>query len=325
MNTRYRLFVFLFVIIISLILVAVVTADDKGENSGQSVGFTPIIGSPLTINVAVDGSYQVIHDAVDPGTPGQVYHTGQDEADAGIFVWYDGYVIGPDFDNHDISASNSYDAWSNVAQSAVTGTGTDSDPFVISTDLEHSASGVTASIDTTYVDSEDFFRIDWTICVPTDGDISTFLAADFYLEGSDNGIGYYDPATGSVGGFNEDQDWFQIFTPITAADAYYEDFFGAVWDAIGFAGTAGSGFPNTIETALIDNGGGLQWDETVSGCSSFASWWSFGTTPIIPPTSVDLIGLEGESPSLLMPWLIAILAVSIVSGAILLRRRAQAS
>jgi hypothetical protein len=317
-----RLFVVFLALLLTVGLAATAAADGKGESSGNAVGFTPIVGSPLTINVAVDGSYQVIHDAVDPTTPGQVYPTSYDEADAGIFVWYGNYVIGPDFDNHDVSASNSYDAWTNVTQSAVTGTGTEGDPFVITTDVINNASGVTGSIDTTYVNGQDYFRPDWEICVPATGGISTFLAADFYLQGSDDGYGYYDAATGSVGGYNEAQDWYQIFTPITPADAYMESNYWMIWDVIGSAGTAGTGFDNTILDTLVDNGGGLQWNEAVSGCANFASWWSFGTTPITPPTSVDVSELSGTTSTGLLPLLVTVVAVLCLAGAMLLRRRA---
>jgi hypothetical protein len=317
----YRFLGLVVVLLLTMVLAATVLADGKGRNSGEAVGFTPIVGSPLTINVAVDGSYQVIHDAVEPSTPGQVYPTSYDEADAGIFVWYGNYVVGPDFDNHDISASNSYDAWSNVSQSPVTGSGTAVDPYVVSTSVSNGASGVTADINTTYVDGEDYFRIDWTICVPTPGDISTFLAADFYLQGSDAGYPYYDPATGSIGGANETLDWYQIFTPITPADAYMEAYYGTIWQAIGQAGLPGPGFDNTVDETLIDNGGGLQWNEAVTSCSTFASWWSFGVTPEPPPTSVSLTGgLVGEGHPAGALYL-ALLLVVVVGGAWLVRRR----
>ena len=321
MKARLPLF---FALLLTLAVLSAATssalADGKGSRSGSTVGFTAITGSPLTINVARDGSYQVNHDGVDPSTPGQVYYTEDPEADAGIFVWYGSYVIGPDFDNHETSASNSYDAWSNVSQSAVSGAGTSGDPYVVTTNLSNTASGVTASVDTSYVDGADFFRIDWEICTPEPGPISTFLAADFYLQGSDSGFGYYDAATGSVGGYNANQDWFQIYTPVTPPSAYMEAYYGTIWDAIGEAGVRGTGFNNTIDTDDIDNGGGLQWNRTVSGCASFASFWSFGTTPVLPPTSVQLTDFGGQTGSLLVPLLVVV-ALMGAGGGWLWRRR----
>jgi hypothetical protein len=305
-----------------LIVVVGVSADDKAgsTNSGSAVGFTPITGSPLSINVAVDASYQVIHDAVDPSSPGQVYHPDEDEADAGLFLWNGNYVIGPDFDNHDTSASNSYDAWTGVSQSALLGSGTLADPWIVETDVSHVASGATMSADTIYVNGDDYFRINWEICLPSAGSISTFLAADFYLEGSDNGFGYYDAATGSVGGFNAAQDWFEIFTPLTPASAYFEGYYRDVWNRIGASQAAGAGFDNTIVTTSVDNGAGLQWDGTVDGCETFSSFWSFGETPVLPPTSVALADIAGQSSANLTLAFAGILAVLFASF-ILVRHR----
>ncbi len=298
-NVSKHLFLLLLALFLVLAIAVGASASEKpgGQNSGEAVGYTQIVGSPLSINVAVDASYQVIHDDVDITTPGQVYPTANDEADAGLFVWYGDYVLGPDFNNHDTSASNSYDPWTNTSQSAVLGAGTLADPWIVETGVENTASGVTMNVDTIYVDGNDYFRIDWEICVPTAGSASTFLAADFYLQGSDDGFGYYDPATGSVGGYNAAQDWYQIFTPVTPASAYYEGYYGDVWDLIGYAGTLGTGFDSTFLDYSTDNGGGLQWDAAISGCSDFRSFWSFGSTPVLPPTSVAVSDMLGESNS----------------------------
>lgn len=253
-----------------------------------AVGFTPITGSPLTINVASDASYQIFHDGVDPSTPGQVYYTLQSEADSGIFVWYGGYAIGPDFFNHDFSAVPPYDAWVNVGQSGVSGAGTGGNPWKVITNLVHPASGVTLETTTSYVNGSSFFTIGWKVCTPAAGDLSTFIAADFYLQGSDAGFGYYDPATGAVGGYNATQDWYEVMVPHTPATHHQADFYGTIWGNIGTAGFPGPGFNDYIETTYMDNGGGLQWDTRINGCASFAVDWSFAITPPVigrPPST----------------------------------------
>jgi hypothetical protein len=286
------------ILVMMLAIVVTASADEKtGGDSGVSdVGFTQIVGSPLTINVAMDASYQVIHDLVDPLSPGQVFPTSAEEADAGLFLWFGGFAVGPDFDNHASgSASNSYSPWLNTNQSDVLGSGTIADPWIVETDVENLDTGVTMAADTIYVNGDDYFRIDWEICVPTSGAASTFIAADYYLQGSDDGYGYYDADSGSVGGFNEPQDWFEIFTPVTPPSAYYEGPYGSVWDRIGSAGVPGAGFDDTIVNTLVDNGAGLQWDFTADGCTEFRSFWSFGDTPVLPPTSVALADFDGGS------------------------------
>ncbi|MCB0201902.1 MAG: hypothetical protein KDI03_17685, partial [Anaerolineae bacterium] len=247
------------------------------------VTYTPITGSPLQINVANDASYQVKHDAV-ASTPGQVYWTQGNTADAGIFLWYDGYVIGPDFGNHpDYSATNYVDPWEAVGQGPVTGSGTPADPWMVETNLVHSPSGASLTTRNSYVDGDSYFRLDWDICLPQPASVSTFLAADYYLQGSDYGYGLYDAPSGSVGGYNGSLDWFQIFTPIRPASHYYEAWYYEIWDAIGSAGAPGAGFNDTLNPSYIDNGAGLQWDVFINSCTTVSAFWSFGETPTIPP------------------------------------------
>ncbi|MFN2188452.1 MAG: hypothetical protein ACK2T3_06795 [Candidatus Promineifilaceae bacterium] len=318
-----RLLVVVLTLLLLLTVAITASANDKPgvENGGESVGYTAISGSPLTINVAKDASYQVVHDAVNPSTPGQVYPTGYDEADAGVFLWFDGVAVGPDFDNHSVSASNSYSPWVNVSQSAVTGSGTSVDPWVVETEVANDSTGATMTVGTIYVNGNDYFRINWQICTSTVGDASTFLAADLYLQGSDNGYGFYDEDSGSVGGYNQSQDWYQIFTPVTPADHYYEGYYGDVWDLIGDSSLPGTGFDDTYSTSYIDNGAGLQWDASIDGCSEFAAFWSFGEIAIIPdPTSVSVSDLSGANSGGGIMMLTAVLG-GMAAAVILVRRR----
>jgi uncharacterized repeat protein (TIGR01451 family) len=254
----------------------------------RSIGFTPIAGLPLTINVARDGSYQIIHTNSNPSSPGQVYWTLEDEADSGIFVHAKSngvnYVIGPDFLNHFVSAANLVNLWSDVSQSAVSGTGTLADPWMVETSVVHAASGVTMTTQTSYVNGRNYFNIDWEICLPQPGSLSTFLAADYTLQGKLEGYGFYDNVSGSVGGYNQQKDWYQIFTPITPASHYFEGISQEMWDRIGQAGLPGVGFNDTVNSNLVDNGAGLQWDASVSGCATFHAYWSFGVVPPQAPT-----------------------------------------
>ncbi len=47
------------------------------------------------------------------------------------------------------------------------------------------------------------------------------------LRGSDTGAGYYNAASGSVGGYNAAQDWFMVFTPVTPVSHYQESGYSA--------------------------------------------------------------------------------------------------
>ncbi len=223
----------------------------------SAVGYTPIVGSPLTINVARDGSYQVVHDGVSSSTPGQVYYTGWDEADSGIMLWYDGKAIGPDFDNHGGGTATDnfgggFHPWEMVSQGSVTGSGTDADPWEVETNLAYQ--GLVMTTTTSYSDTNDYFDIAWQICPPAPADLSTFLGADLYLQGSDKGYSYFQDrgaiAPGSalvVGGRNYYNTWYELFIELTQADHYHEGRWKDFWQRIGTnQQTPGPGFPDTV-------------------------------------------------------------------------------
>lgn len=171
LKARRVLLIFL-ILVLMLVIVVTVSADEKtsGPTGGAAVGYTVIGGSPLTINVATDASYQVIHEDVDPTLPGQVYPVLGEEADAGIFLWYDGVAVGPDFINHASgSLSNSYSPWVNTDQSTVAGSGTSSDPWIVETVVENASTGATMTVGTIYTNGDEYFRIDWQICLTSTG------------------------------------------------------------------------------------------------------------------------------------------------------------
>jgi hypothetical protein len=147
-------------VVVMLVITTAASADNKNRYStGENgVGYTAIAGSPLTINVAMDASYQVIHDMI-PLDPGQVYPPAASEADAGLFLWYDGIAMGPDFDNHASgSAANDYAPWKSISQSELLGSGTSTNPWIVETIVANASAGTTM-----YVDGNVFFRIDWEI------------------------------------------------------------------------------------------------------------------------------------------------------------------
>jgi hypothetical protein len=331
-TTSYSLFVLFVVLLWAGVLAVFAFADGKGKSGGQGVGFTPIVGSPLTINVAVDGSFQVKHDGFDPSSSGQFFPPTYDEADAGFFIWYGDYVIGPDFENHELSAANTYDPWTAVSQSAVTGTGTEDDPYVIDTKVIHSASGVTGHIFTKYVDGQDYFTVSWGFCTPEPAVIATFLVADFHLPGSGDGIGHSEPVGYAVGSHNETEDWYQIFsTNQTGALDHLAmaGNYGSIWDAIGEAGAPGTGFDNSISDVLDDIGGGMErvYDiNTPTLCKGDFTEISFRDTPIYqeppePPTSVDVANVSGRTSAGLLLIVVALVMVAGLAGVLVLRRR----
>jgi hypothetical protein len=259
-----------------------------------------IPGNPLTIKVAGDGSYQVLHSAAPPSRRRMVYHYLDDLGDAGLFVRYNNLVLQPDFFCHNTSGvpvtfppSGLYAPWSLVSQSNLTGDGSSARPWRVDTALRSQATGVTLSSHTSYTNGSNSLRIDWQVCLPNNGTVATYLAADFYLQNdiyNDLAYGVYDPASGTVGSVNEKLTWLESLTPLTGGSRFAATDTRNLWAAIGTMGTPGAGFNNTINENAIDNGAGLQWEQAVNGCASFSAAWIFAQSPNLePPTDVIFI------------------------------------
>ena len=193
-----------------------------------------------------------------------------------------------------------------VSHSGPTGAGTAANPWVITTVLQAGSSGVRVTQRASYVNGQDYFRLDWDVANTSGAatTVSLFHAVDSYFADSDYGIGYYDAASGAVGGSDDQQRWYMLFVPQTPATAYREGAFFDVWADIGYCGDnmscpvsggcfQGSGFANTILNSSMDNGFGLQWQRSVAAGATVnvGDWWTFGSTPILPasptPTSTS--------------------------------------
>lgn len=255
-------------------------------------GCTAIAGSPITIVIGKDASYQVYYTALG-SRASQVYQPLFDEADAGLFVSYAGYVVGPDFWSHFTTAANAYDAWQSVSQSGVTGSGTPAAPWLVQTVVRHPSSGVRLTANTRYANGANSFRIEWEICLPAAGNASAFLAADYYMQGGDldRSYGVYDSSSGAVGATNASMTWLQAFAPLSPADRYFAGAPGSLWAAIGQSGAPGPGFNNAVNTAPLDNAAGLQWNRALNPCGQISADWII--------TGLD----AANSTTLFMPFL----------------------
>jgi len=288
-----------FVLIAAGILArAALAAAPARQPSLPPVDYTIISGNPLSILVANDASYQVLHTAVaTPNSPGLVYETSGALADSGVFVRVNSsassFIIGPDFLNHETSAANLYDPWMPVAQTPVTGSGTQTDPFQVTSVVSHT-SGVSMTIQTSYVNGADEFCLDWEICPAGDSTLSTYLAADFYLQAGipENSLGFFETATGEVGTVNQSSGWAQSLAPLATASHYFAGLASDpnlvdLWDLIGHAGAPGPGFNDSVNaSASSDNGAGLQWDLNAAPCANASALWRVNP-PGGSPTPAD--------------------------------------
>lgn len=236
-----------------------------------------INGNPLRIVVSSKSNIQVYYAGIDLG---QFYHPNQSEANHGIFLWVNNKTYGP------VSANYNF---TEVSQSGPTGDGSAASPWVVTTVLAAGSTGIRVNQRVTYVNGQPYFRLDSQITNTgsASSTVTYFHAGDLYLEGSDRGYGYYNSSTGGVGGYNSSRNWYVVLQPETPATKYEEDHYSTIWNHITSGNGPGSGFDNSINSSLVDNGAGLQWSDIAlsSGQSrTISSWVSFGTAPVSVPT-----------------------------------------
>lgn len=242
-----------------------------------------IDGEPLTIYIAEDASYQIDFHNGDGSLYGQVYPPFAKNADSGLFVTHGNDVIGPNFEeDFRITVANIYDPWEPIGQSDLTGSGIQTDPWIIHTYLSHS-SGITMTSHTSYINGDNFFTIEWDICSSGPAQISTFIAADFSLIGENAWNGFFDNPTKSVGATNIEQNWSESFGTGIDPTHYIADESASVWNAIGSQGSPGSGFNDTLKTNQPLLAAGLQWDLSVTDCATLQAQWCVGPDGTCPP------------------------------------------
>jgi uncharacterized repeat protein (TIGR01451 family) len=204
----------------------------------------------------------------------------------GTFLTVGGILYGPAYVPAGQSASPRT-AWTSVSQTAVTGSGTSSDPYKIVTVVAADATGVTLTETDSYVIGQESYRTDIQINNGSSGPISGILyrAGDCYLQNSDLGYGRVGPGgaiacTASQAANSRIEQWF----PLTPGSNYYESNYNSVWSWIG----SQQPFPNTcVCTTLIDNGAGLSWSVSIAagGSLTFSHLTTFSPLGIVPLTT----------------------------------------
>jgi hypothetical protein len=233
-----------------------------------------IPGSPLSVVVRPSGSYAVYRNNI------QQFYGGYAE---GPYLWVNGAVWGPE----QVPAGNAVNMYTPIS-SVLTGSGTAGDPWLVTNVLEVGNTGLRLTQETRYVNGQEFIRNDWTLCNTGNTsytNIHLFHAADLWTDNNDFGYGYYDAATGAVGGYNQAMTLFQIFVPITRPARYEEDFYGTIWGDIGSTSGPGPGLHNTYRpNDYIDNGAALEWtfDLPAGACVTTSDYQSFATVPVLP-------------------------------------------
>jgi len=245
----------------------------------QTGNVIEIAGQPLRILVVADGSLQVYHQKY---AQGATFGT----AGSGFFIAIGQTVYGP-----------YYSQFTLISHEGTRGEGTASNPFQVVTKGQISANGIELQIVQTvsYINGNNYFQLDWDIA--NTGNESTcfkaYHAADLYFADDDYGLGYYDPQSGAVGGFNQARDWFMVFIPSLPATHYEEAYYSTIWERVSSA----ADLQDTIDTSYIDNGAALQWDACLQGggATTIGDQWSFGEseTAVIHPGETTVTGKPG--------------------------------
>jgi hypothetical protein len=265
----------------SFVLAALVALS---ASSALAQSFTAINASPLKIHVGADGSYQVYNSSV-PGV-GQVFPTGSELADMGVFARIDGVLYAPDFKSRGTATGaglTDYVAWQKISISPQPiGSGSPDSPFAVSVVLAAPNTDVRVNVTTSYVRGNSFFRIRTHIYTTTGRrpHVDAFLGADIYLASSDNGIFLSVPQLNAVGGRNcnaADGVYNILLIPITTADRFTAAHYADVWRQI----QANELDNNTIGDACIDNGAAIQWLDVMRDSDSveMSTAVSFGEVP----------------------------------------------
>lgn len=295
MNTYKRTLVTVAVMVLMMLTslnIPSVMAEGKepGNITPAQVGSRAISGAPLTVRVLDNLAM-----AVDYEGRRQFYS----DTAGGSFVEVDGVVYGST-----PPAGGSFRPlpFTPVSNSAVSGTGTAADPFLITTEVDAGATGVRITQVTTYVNGEQQYRVDLTARNTSEAarNVRIFHGADLYLNfpGNvpDTGFGLFDAATGAVGALSQDLRSVQVFIPITPVTAFQEAIYNTFWLRIGnTGGAAGPGFNNTINPNFHDVAAGLQYDRALAaGASATVSF--AGGFGLAADVGITLPGVVDDEP-----------------------------
>lgn len=275
---------------------------------GAQAGATPYTtissAGPLTaIHIGNDLACQIAH-AGDSAF--ETYPSSAIPGDCGTFLAYGGTLFTPDFSSHGGTATSGLGTrtpFTPVSQSAVTGDGSQANPYRIVT-VATAGNGITVTETDTYIVGQEAYRTD----IDVDNDSSSTLnavlyrAADCYLAGSDRGFGEVDASVGSAACVESNNGVpgtrIEQWLPITGGNRYTEGPFGSagVWGQI----ATKQPFPNNCSCNVEqDNGAGISW--TLSIPPGFAARRShlttFSPTGDLPLSMDKIADVPNSSPN----------------------------
>jgi hypothetical protein len=186
-------------------------------------------------------------------------------------MFVDDTLYGSDFSERSTATGNlgEVTAFTPVSQTPVSGDGTISDPYAVTTVVEAGATGIQVSQRDSYVAGRSSYLSAITLTNTGTDPVSAIIyrAGDCYLGGSDYGYGFVqamgasDAVACSKTIDNDPADRVEQWVPITSGSRFYQANYGEVWAWIG----GHEPFPDTCRCDdLIDNGAGLSWEMTLA-------------------------------------------------------------
>jgi hypothetical protein len=225
------------------------------------------------------------------GSGGQVYGPSNEPADCGTFLSFGGTLYGPDFASHNYTATPfggaTYQAYTPVTQTAPSGSGTNVDPYIVTTVVDAGTTGIRLTEIDTYVTGRQYYRSDVVVTNTTataKTGLRLYHGLDCYLAGADTGAGVGSPspatATPSWVGCTGANRTMRLVS-LTAGNGYYEENYGTVWSQI----QSQSALPNTFLTGVTDNGIAIDWSISLPANGSVIR--SFNTEFYNSPITID--------------------------------------
>jgi hypothetical protein len=191
-----------------------------------------------------------------------------------------------------VPAGNSPGGYVPVSQTAVTGSGTEANPYRVTTVVKLGTTGLQITQVDTYITGRQYYRTRITILNQSTGSRSGTLyhAGDCYLQNTDDGYGFHD-ATGGGTYCSENPNNVPAgrilgFVPQSGDSHFVERNYSEVWNDI----SAGGNFLDLCEcTEFQDNGAGLSWSITLArgGVTTRSLITTFSPTGTIPETEPD--------------------------------------
>ena len=258
------------------VVVATMAAVGLCAAGAAVAGADPVAlgGSPMSVFVGERGQLQAFR----AGIPEGIYYAPSNTTgDAGFFLAVrDGGT--PTVYGFDGSAGpHGTTDYTLGSQGAVTGSGTAADPLTQITIYQTAATGgLEVTQTTTYVNGSQFFTTTWVVknTGATPAHFKAFAAADFFFDGSDRGTGIYTQGPPQfIGGTNADTGNSGGFAEVpgtTAWSRYQALAYGSaadqVWGKIDNAAASDAPtFDDTVVGEQVDNAGGVEWDQYVTG------------------------------------------------------------